>query len=128
MKIYFTIVVFLRTDKDSSSGGHPVDRVQLDDFIAIDFLKERFEANHSGYLEFTNFVDIEISRKMRDLFQNSIVHGKSKPCNTLSADGLLLPNGSEYHYIRVSDIRNVVVLEATETIQKTFEEVYEFSL
>jgi len=121
------MVVFLRTNKDSSSGGHPVDRVQLDDQIQIEFDGESYSSDHHGFLQWSGFIDSKIKIYLTEIFSNVILFGMSKPYNDL-IDNQVVTNGSELHAIRVDDIRNIVVLEVEETKQKFFEELYEISL
>lgn len=111
MKILFDAVVFLRTDKDDSSTGHPVDRIELNDFVEI-----ILDNMDSSFIEFSNQCKFQVSKFLATAFSShptSVIYGLTAATEKSS---------SEFHAIRSSDIRNIVILNFEETILSAFNE------
>lgn len=111
MKILFDAVVFLRTDKDDSSTGHPVDRIELNDFVEINL-----DNTPASFIEFSNECKFHVSRFLATAFSThpaTVIYGLTAATKDST---------SEFHAIRSSDIRNIVVLNFEEKLFATFNE------
>ena len=117
MQIFFDVIVLLRTNKTLDACGHPIDRVSLNDFISIEIDETRFEATYESFDKWRKEIDFGVNKFLSSIFENKLIIGKSY------AD----TNGSsEKHIIRVDDIRNVVAMAIDETIEDSFEEIFDF--
>lgn len=121
-KIAFDAVVFLRTDKESEAGGHPVDRIELNNFVKAEFVKEDYESSASGFLKFTKDIDEKVDKFLWSIFDTKVIFG-----DTLPIGGANSEHSSEHHVIRVADIRNIVLLAYQETKMHFFEQEFDIT-
>jgi len=129
MKIYFSGYVFLRNNKESAACGHPVDRIQVDDFVSISYEKTNFEPSREDFLKWSEMIDYNIKKYLNSIFDTKVIFGKTKRREFWDSDLQgWASDKSEVHAIRVDDIRNIVMIGVEEHKTKTFEEVYEISL
>lgn len=117
--IAFDVVIFLRTDKDIDSCGHPVDRIDATNFVEIFYEKNQFTPDHDGFVKFRTNVTQELKKYLFGCFQPKVLL-----CSTAAGLG----EHSQIHAIRVDDIRNIVARSVDERIQNTFESIYEYSI
>jgi hypothetical protein len=129
MKIYFNGIIFLRTDKEAAGSGHPVDRIQLDDFFKFEFEKSNFEASYEGFLKWSKVIDYNIEKYLNFVFTSKIIFGSVNPYRIWNNESSSWSDSpSEFHAVRVDDIRNIVLVGVEEHKTKSFEEVYEITL
>lgn len=128
MKIFFTAVVLLRTDKEAAASGHPVDRIQLDDLVVIDYEKDLYGANREGFLKWSDYVDGQVNKFLYSVFNAKVIFGSTKSRYEYNLDHGKVVEASERHVICCGDIRNIVVVNYEETKTTTFEDVFEITL
>ncbi len=117
MQIFFDVIVLLRTNKTLDACGHPIDRVSLDDFISVEIDETKFEATYESFDKWQKEIDFSVNKFLSSIFENKFIIGKTRA----DANG-----SSEKHIIRVDDIRNVAAMAVDETIEDSFEEIFNF--
>ena len=119
-QVLFNCVVFFRTERNHpDSTGHPVDSVELNNYIRVYFNPKEFDGSAEKFSKFESVLTHEVNRFLNSIFENKVIFGTSSPTGGMS---------SERHAIRVDDIRNVVVTDFQETIVEFYESFYDVSL
>ena len=119
-EIFFDAVIFLRTDKEVEAGGHPVDRIEVHDFIKVSVNTDVFEPSLTSLPKWNDVIDDVIKSELwKMLKQDSIIFGRTHPLGGLN---------SEFHAIRSADVRNIVVTSFQERKLEAFKETYQIDI
>lgn len=130
MQINFDAVVLLKTDKQADATGHPIDRVEMNNFVEIIMDEDKFSPTYEGFEMFARSAKQRVLARMSEFLNAEYISGNTNSTEVRTyVDGGndVVRTPSEFHIIKTSEVRNIVLLEFDETILEQFEKVKEVS-